>query len=52
MEGINKLAKMLNITPHPDPTITLKAVRHMITERFTETALKNPEQFIIKVEIV
>ncbi|XP_044745576.1 RNA transcription, translation and transport factor protein [Coccinella septempunctata] len=48
MEGINKIAKMLYITPHPDPTITLKAVRHIITERFTSVALQNPEKFIVK----
>ncbi|XP_045475401.1 RNA transcription, translation and transport factor protein [Harmonia axyridis] len=47
-EGINKIAKLLNITPHPDVSITLKAVRLLITERFTLEALKNPEQFIVE----
>ncbi|KAK9892302.1 hypothetical protein WA026_019106 [Henosepilachna vigintioctopunctata] len=47
-EGINQLAKLLNITPHTDPTITVKAVCQVITTRLSEHALKNPEQYIVK----
>ncbi|KAL3287379.1 hypothetical protein HHI36_001853 [Cryptolaemus montrouzieri] len=47
-DGINKVAKLLNITPHPNPTITLKAVKHIVTNRLTQHALKNPDKYITK----
>jgi hypothetical protein len=48
-EGITNVAKLLNITPHPDPLITLKAVAKMVTTRLSPQAQANPSEVIIKV---
>ncbi|XP_068894364.1 RNA transcription, translation and transport factor protein [Tenebrio molitor] len=47
-EGITNVAKLLNITPHPDPLITLKAVAKMVTTRLSPQAQANPSEVIIK----
>lgn len=52
MEGINALAKILNVTQHPDPLITLKAVSKLVTKRLTQHAREHPNEYIIKVNIM
>ncbi|KAF4526597.1 hypothetical protein B566_EDAN006412 [Ephemera danica] len=47
--GVNALAKLLNITCHPDHLITLKAVSKVVAARLTPEALENPHTVIIKV---
>lgn len=48
-KGINELAKVLNITQHPDPLITLRAVRKVITQRLTPERVERPDEFILTV---
>lgn len=47
-DGINKVAKSLKVTSHPNPIVTLKAIRQLISARLTDHALKNPNEFIVK----
>ncbi|KAK3882712.1 hypothetical protein Pcinc_012918 [Petrolisthes cinctipes] len=41
-DGVNRLAKQLNITPHPDHLITLKAASKLIRTRLSPEALQKP----------
>lgn len=47
-KGILALAQLLNITPHPDHLITLKAVSKVVRERLSQEALDNPSNIIVK----
>lgn len=46
--GINALAKLLNITPHPDHLITLRAVSKLICQRLCTEALESPDSVVPK----
>ncbi|XP_056636339.1 RNA transcription, translation and transport factor protein [Diorhabda sublineata] len=46
--GINELAKVLNIVSHPDPLVTLKAVRKVVVQRMAPDCVENPEKYILK----
>lgn len=48
-KGVEGLARMLNITCHPDHLITLQAVSKLICERLNNEALQNPSSIIPKV---
>lgn len=39
----------MKISAHPDPLITLKAVTKLISERLSQHALDNPNDYIVKV---
>jgi RLL motif-containing protein 1 len=41
ISGTQHLAKLLQITPHPDPCILLQAIRITIQEKLSESALNN-----------
>ncbi|KAG5875323.1 hypothetical protein JTB14_003328 [Gonioctena quinquepunctata] len=45
--GINKLAELLNIVPHPDAFVTLKAVRKVVTKRMAPDCVANPQKYIL-----
>ncbi|XP_068231731.1 RNA transcription, translation and transport factor protein [Palaemon carinicauda] len=45
-DGVNNLAKQLNITPHADHLVTLKAVSKLIRTRLSAEALQNPGEFV------
>lgn len=47
--GVNVLAKLLNITLHPDHLITLRAVSKLICQRLSTEALENPDSIVPKV---
>ncbi|XP_044264954.1 RNA transcription, translation and transport factor protein [Tribolium madens] len=47
-EGISKVAQLLNITPHPDPLVTLKAVTKLVTVRLSPQAQANPSEVVLK----
>ncbi|XP_060533130.1 RNA transcription, translation and transport factor protein [Cylas formicarius] len=44
---INQLAKSLKIVPYPDPLVTLKAVRKVITTRLAPDCVENPQNYIL-----
>ncbi|KAJ8944697.1 hypothetical protein NQ314_009404 [Rhamnusium bicolor] len=46
-EGIKELAKVLNIVPHSDPLVTLKAVRKVVTKRMAPDCVENPQKYIL-----
>ncbi|KAJ8924191.1 hypothetical protein NQ315_006982 [Exocentrus adspersus] len=46
-DGINDLAKILKIVPHPDPLVTLRAVRKLITKRMAPDCVENPQKYIV-----
>ncbi|KAK5647616.1 hypothetical protein RI129_002508 [Pyrocoelia pectoralis] len=46
--GIECIAQMLKISPHPNPLVTLKACSKLICSRFNQNAIKNPNDYIIK----
>ncbi|XP_018563865.1 RNA transcription, translation and transport factor protein [Anoplophora glabripennis] len=46
--GINELAKILKVVPHPDPLITLRAVRKVITNRMAPDRVENPQKYIVE----
>lgn len=48
-KGVNSLAKLLNITPHPDHLITLQAISKLICTRLHSQALQNPDLVLVKV---
>ena len=48
-DGISNVAKLLNVTPHPDPIITLNAVAKLVTTRLSPQAQANPNEVIVKV---
>nr|CAH7735069.1 unnamed protein product [Callosobruchus chinensis] len=50
--GVNELAKILNTVPHPDPLVTLRAVRKVIVKRMAPDCVENPEKYIVKVFII
>ncbi|KAB7500603.1 hypothetical protein Anas_02142 [Armadillidium nasatum] len=45
-DGVNQLAKMLKITPHPDHLVTLKAISILIKSRLSQEALENPGEVV------
>lgn len=45
-DGVNNLAKLLNITPHPEHLVTLKAVSKLIKTRLSADALQNPGEHV------
>ncbi|XP_064100132.1 RNA transcription, translation and transport factor protein-like [Macrobrachium nipponense] len=45
-DGVNNLAKQLNINPHPDHLVTLKAVSKLIRTRLSADALQNPGEYV------
>ncbi|XP_034250804.1 RNA transcription, translation and transport factor protein isoform X2 [Thrips palmi] len=47
-KGVIALAQILNITPHPDHLVTLKAVSKVVRERLNQDALDNPSNIIVK----
>jgi RLL motif-containing protein 1 len=47
--GVNALAKLLDVTCHPDHLVTLKAVSQVVAARLTPEALEKPDTVIIKV---
>lgn len=48
-KGVTALAQVLNITPHPDHLITLKAVSKVVREKLNQDALDNQSNIIVKV---
>ncbi|KAG5894835.1 hypothetical protein JTB14_033678 [Gonioctena quinquepunctata] len=46
-EGVNGLAKILNIIPHTNPFVTLRAVRKVITKRMAPDCVANPQKYIL-----
>nr|CAI5860929.1 unnamed protein product [Callosobruchus analis] len=46
--GVNQLAKILNTVPHPDPLVTLRAVRKVIVKRMAPDCVEHPEKYIVK----
>lgn len=46
--GVECIAKMLKISPHPNPLVTLKACSKLICSRLNPESIKNPNDFIIK----
>lgn len=50
--GVNALAKILNVTPHPDHKITLEAIRKIVCTRLNTEALENPNSIIHRVNIL
>lgn len=46
--GVNMLAKLVNITLHPDHLITLRAVSKLICQRLSTEALENPDSVVPK----
>uniref|UniRef100_A0A6P7FQH5 Uncharacterized protein E02H1.5-like n=1 Tax=Diabrotica virgifera virgifera TaxID=50390 RepID=A0A6P7FQH5_DIAVI len=48
-EGIKELAKVLNVVCHPDPLVTLKAVRKVVIQRMSPDCVEHPEKYVLKV---
>ncbi|CAH1955070.1 unnamed protein product [Acanthoscelides obtectus] len=48
VDGVNELAKILNTVPHPDPLITLRAVRKVIVKRMAPDCVEHAEKYIVK----
>lgn len=46
-DGVDRLAKLLNVTKHPDHLITLSAVCRIIKERLNADVLKHPSEHIV-----
>ncbi|KAF5308176.1 hypothetical protein FQR65_LT06356 [Abscondita terminalis] len=46
--GVQEIARMLKITPHPNSLITLRAISKLICNRLNNNALKNPQDYVIK----
>lgn len=47
-KGILALAQILDVTPHPDHLVTLKAVSKVVRERLSQEALDKPNNIIVK----
>ncbi|XP_042218399.1 RNA transcription, translation and transport factor protein-like isoform X2 [Homarus americanus] len=45
-DGIIRLTQQLNITPHPDHLITLKAISKLISTRLSTEAIQNPGEVV------
>jgi len=45
-DGVNQLAKQLNINPHPDHLVTLKAISKLVKNRLSAEALQNPGEVV------
>lgn len=50
-DGVNELAKILNVLPHSDPLVTLTAVRKVITKRMAPDRVENPDNYILTVSL-
>ncbi|KAI4468189.1 cle [Holotrichia oblita] len=48
INGIKNLARILKVSPYPDPMVTLEACRKVIERKMHPAALANPKDFIIK----
>lgn len=46
--GVNTLAQMLKITPHPNHLITLRAISKLVSQRLSSEAIENPDAVIPK----
>ncbi|GAB6021094.1 hypothetical protein CHUAL_003727 [Chamberlinius hualienensis] len=46
IEGVNNLAKLLNMAKHPDHLVTLKAICELVTTKLNADVIKNPSQYI------
>ncbi|XP_046688334.1 RNA transcription, translation and transport factor protein isoform X2 [Homalodisca vitripennis] len=46
--GVNSLAKLLEVTPHPDHLVTLRALSRLVTQRLSTEALENPDSALPK----
>lgn len=49
--GVNALAQLLQVTPHPDHLVTLRALSRLVSQRLTAEALENPDTIIPKVHV-
>lgn len=49
--GVNALAQLLQVTPHPDHLVTLRALSRLVSQRLTAEALENPDTIIPKVRL-
>lgn len=47
--GVNKLANLVKVTPHPDHLVTLRAVSKVVQDRLSQNALENPNSVIVTV---
>ncbi|XP_039282283.1 RNA transcription, translation and transport factor protein [Nilaparvata lugens] len=47
-KGVNSLAKLLQITPHPNHLITLRAISKLINQRLTAEAIQNVDSVVPK----
>lgn len=47
--GIKTLARILKVSPYPDPMVTLEACRKVIERKMHSAALLNPKDFVITV---
>lgn len=52
VNGIKNLARILKVSPYPDPMVTLEACRKVIETKMHPAALANPKDFIIKVNML
>lgn len=46
--GVNRIAKLLNITQHPNHLITLDACSKLVCQRLNVAALANPGSVVVK----
>lgn len=49
-DGVNGLAKLLNVNPHPDHLVTLRAVSRLVCKRLNTEAIENPDLVVSKVK--
>jgi RLL motif-containing protein 1 len=47
--GVNALATLLQVTPHPDHLVTLRAISRLVSRRLNSDALDNPDLVVPKV---
>uniref|UniRef100_A0A1B6E935 RNA transcription, translation and transport factor protein n=1 Tax=Clastoptera arizonana TaxID=38151 RepID=A0A1B6E935_9HEMI len=47
-DGVNSLAKLLNVNPHPDHLITLRALSRLVCKRLNTDAIENPDLVVPK----
>ncbi|XP_054265133.1 RNA transcription, translation and transport factor protein [Macrosteles quadrilineatus] len=46
--GVNGLAAVLQVTPHPDHLVTLRAISRLVSKRLNSDALDNPDTVVPK----
>ncbi|CAG0896420.1 unnamed protein product [Cyprideis torosa] len=47
-KGINQLARLMNISQHPDHIVTLQAIASFVEKRLSVNALKDPSSLIVE----